>query len=146
MLFRSLEGKNHNTTGGVSEARDRRYYLDAMRGNSGVELIFNSRATNETLLVFYSPVYYQGEMIGALLGAYQATGQLNALLTMDVFGFRAEAYLCSEDGHIIASNQPINTMAEISIEAVLGPRVAKNADEDDLVYKKRNHDYPFSGG
>lgn len=143
--FTDLEGKNHNTTGGVSEARDRRYYLDAMRGNSGVELIFNSRATNETLLVFYSPVYYQGEMIGALLGAYQATGQLNALLTMDVFGFRAEAYLCSEDGHIIASNQPINTMAEISIEAVLGPRVAKNADEDDLVYKNETMIIPLAG-
>lgn len=143
--FTDLEGKNHNTIGGVSEARDRRYYLDAMRGNSGVELIFNSRATNETLLVFYSPVYYQGEMIGALLGAYQATGQLNALLTMDVFGFRAEAYLCSEDGHIIASNQPINTMAEISIEAVLGPRVAKNADEDDLVYKNETMIIPLVG-
>lgn len=143
--FTDLEGKNHNTTGGVSEARDRRYYLDAMRGNSGVELIFNSRATNETLLVFYSPVYYQGEMIGALLGAYQATGQLNALLTMDVFGFRAEAYLCSEDGHIIASNQPINTMAEVSIEAVLGPRVAKSADEDDLVYKNETMIIPLVG-
>lgn len=143
--FTDLEGKNHNTTGGVSEARDRRYYLDAMRGNSGVELIFNSRATNETLLVFYSPVYYHGEMIGSLLGAYQATGQLNALLTMDVFGFQAEAYLCSEDGHIIASNQPINTMAEISIEAVLGPRVAKNADEDDLVYKNETMIIPLAG-
>lgn len=26
--FTDLEGKNHNTTGGVSEASDRRYYLD----------------------------------------------------------------------------------------------------------------------
>lgn len=59
--FTDREGKNHNTTGGISEASDRRYYLDAMQGNSGVELIFNSRATKETLLVFYSPVYYQGE-------------------------------------------------------------------------------------
>ena len=99
-----VEGKNHNTTGGVSEANDRQYYLDAMQGNSGVELIFNSRATNETLLAFYSPVYYQDEIIGSLLGAYKETGQLNELLTMDVFGYRAETYLCNEDGLIIASN------------------------------------------
>lgn len=143
--FTDLEGKNHNTTGGVSEASDRRYYLDAMRGNSGVELIFNSRATNETLLAFYSPVYYQGKMIGSLLGAYQATGQLNALLTMDVFGCRAEAYLCNEDGLIIASNQNINTMAEVSIETVLGPRVAKNVDAADLVYKNETMIIPLVG-
>lgn len=102
--FTDQEGKNHNTTGGVSEANDRQYYLDAMQGNSGVELIFNSRATNETLLAFYSPVYYQDEIIGSLLGAYKETGQLNELLTMDVFGYRAETYLCNEDGLIIASN------------------------------------------
>lgn len=143
--FTDLEGKNHNTTGGVSEAGDRRYYLDAMRGNSGVELIFNSRATNETLLAFYSPVYYRGGIIGALLGAYRATGQLNALLTMDVFGFQAEAYLCSEDGRIIASNQNINTTAEVSIEAVLGPRIAKNADPADFVYKNKTMIVPLAG-
>lgn len=143
--FTDLEGKNHNTTGGVSEAGDRRYYLDAMRGNSGVELIFNSRATNETLLAFYSPVYYRGGIIGSLLGAYRATGQLNALLTMDVFGFQAEAYLCSEDGRIIASNQNINTTAEVSIEAVLGPRIAKNADPADFVYKNETMIVPLAG-
>lgn len=143
--FTDLEGKNHNTTGGVSEAGDRRYYLDAMRGNSGVELIFNSRATNETLLAFYSPVYYRGGIIGSLLGAYRATGQLNALLTMDVFGFQAEAYLCSEDGRIIASNQNINTTAEVSIEAVLGPRIAKNADPADFVYKNKTMIVPLAG-
>ena len=133
--FTDQEGKNHNTTGGVSEARDRRYYLDAMRGNSGVELIFNSRATRETLLAFYSPVYYQGEIIGSLLGAYKETDQLNELLTMDVFGYRAEAYLCNEDGLIIASNQHIDTTAEVSIKTVLGPRISANANAADFIYR-----------
>ena len=44
--FVDVEGKNHNITGDLSEAGDRQYYWDSMRGNSGVELIFNSRATN----------------------------------------------------------------------------------------------------
>ena len=54
--FADKDGMNHNTTGGISDASDRQYYLDAMKGNSGAELIFNSRATNETLIIFYSPV------------------------------------------------------------------------------------------
>lgn len=143
--FTDREGRNHNTTGGLSEAGDRRYYLDAMEGNSGVELIFNSRATYETLLVFYSPVRYQGEILGSLIGAYKGTEQLEKLLTMDVFGHEAEAYLCNEDGLIIASNQGIDTTAEISISAAMGPRVPKNAGEADFIYGDRAKVVPLEG-
>lgn len=143
--FTDRDGKNHNTTGGVSEASDRRYYLDAMEGNSGVELIFNSRATNETLLAFYSPIYYRGDIIGSLLGAYKETDQLNELLTMDVFGYRAEAYLCNEAGLIIASNQNIDTTAEVSIKTVLGPRSLTDADAVDFIYKDETAVIPLAG-
>lgn len=143
--FTDKEGNNHNTTGGVSEAKDRRYYQDAMRGNSGIELIFNSRATNETLLAFYSPVYYRDEIIGSLLGAYRETDQLNELLTMDVFGHRAEAYLCNEDGLIIASNQNIDTTEEVFLETVLGPRIMSGAHTTDFVYKNETAVVPLAG-
>lgn len=143
--FADREGKNHNTTGSVSEAGDRQYYLDAMQGNSGVELIFHSRATGETLLVFYSPVYYQSKIIGSLIGAYKERNHLEKLLTMDVFGYRAEAYLCSEDGLIIASNQKVDTTAEVSIQTVLGPRVAAEANAADLLYKNETTVIPLTG-
>lgn len=133
--FTDKEGMNHNTTGNVSKASDRQYYLEAMRGNSGAELIFNSRATNETLLVFYSPVYYQDKIIGSLIGAYKETAQLDQLLTMDVFGYNAEAYLCNEDGLIISSNQGIDTTKKVSIESILGPRVLKNSNTSSLIYE-----------
>ncbi len=143
--FTDKEGMNHNTTGGVSEANDRQYYLDAMQGNSGVELIFNSRATYETLLLFYSPVYYQDEIIGSLIGAYKETNQLDKLLTMDVFGYTAEAYLCNEDGLIIASNQDIDTTAEFSIKTILGPRISKNTDMTEFIYEDETIIIPLEG-
>lgn len=143
--FVDKEGMNHNTTGSVSQAGDRQYYLDAMQGNSGTELIFNSRATSETLLVFYSPVYYQSEIIGSLIGAYKETDQLDKLLTMDVFGYRAEAYLCNEDGLIIASNQNIDTTAEISIKTVLGPRTSIDTDGAGFIYKGETTVIPLTG-
>lgn len=143
--FTDKDGRNHNTTGGISEAGDRQYYLDAMQGNSGAELIFNSRATNETLLVFYSPVYFQGEFLGSLIGAYKETQQLDKLLTMDVFGHEAEAYLCNEDGIIISSNQNIDTTAEVSIESVLGPRVLKEGDTSRLFFENGTMLLPLKG-
>lgn len=143
--FTDREGKNHNITGGISEAGDRRYYLDAMRGNSGMELIFHSRATNETLLVFYAPVQHRGEIIGSLTGIYKGRNQLSGLLTMDVFGYPAEAYLCREDGIIIASNQQIDTRAEISIKEVLGSRLLKGASADSLIYTGKTAVIPLEG-
>lgn len=143
--FTDQEGKNHNTTGGVSEASDRQYYLDAMQGNSGIELIFNSRATRETLLVFYSPVYYRSELIGSLIGAYKETHQLDKLLTMNVFGYRAETYLCNEEGLIIASNQNVDTTAELSIKTVLGPRIPAGADADSFLYQGETTVVPLAG-
>lgn len=143
--FADKEGKNHNTTGGISEAGDRQYYLDAMQGNSGVELIFNSRATSETLLLFYSPVYYQGEFIGSLIGAYKETDKLNKLLTMEVFGYQAEAYLCNEDGLIIASSQNIDTTTEVSIKTVLGSRISADGDTTDLICKDETTVVPLAG-
>lgn len=142
--FADKEGKNHNTTGGVSEAGDRQYYLDAMRGNSGIELIFHSRATSETLLAFYSPVYYQDEIIGSLVGAYKGQNHLEKLLTMDVFGYPAESYLCNEDGLIIASNQKIDTTAEVSIQTVLGPRVSAEASPARLLYEGKTAVIPLT--
>lgn len=142
--FTDKEGRNHNITGGISEAGDRQYYLDAMRGNSGMEVIFHSRATNETLLVFYAPAYNQGEIIGSLTGIYKERNQLDGLLTMDVFGYRAEAYLCREDGIIIASNQHIDTRAEISIEAILGPRLSKGTPADSLIYNGKTAVIPLA--
>lgn len=143
--FVDMEGKDHNITGNVSEAGDRQYYLDSMRGNSGVELIFNSRATNQTILAFYSPVYYQGNMIGSLIGVYEESRHLNRLLTMDMFGCKAEAYLCNEDGIIISSNQGVDTTAEIPIETVLGPRVSKDIAAAGLIYKGEQTIVPLEG-
>lgn len=60
---------------------------------------------------------------------------MTRLLTMDMFGCEAEAYLCNGDGIIISSNQDVDTTAEISIETTLGPRVSKDISEIGLLYR-----------
>jgi len=124
--FADPEGMDHNITGGVSDARDRQYYLDGIQGNVGLEVIFNSRATHETLLMFYAPVTYEEEIVGVLIGVYQADNKLAKLLTATYFGEPANLYLCMPDGRLVASNLPLDTNTEINIMDL-----AK--DEDELV-------------
>lgn len=64
---------------------------------------------------------------------------------MDVFGYCGEAYLCNEDGLIIASNQNIDTTAEVSIETVLAPRISSNTSTTDFIYKGETAIVPLVG-
>ncbi len=113
--FADMEGMNHNITGTVTDARDRKYYQDGIKGNAGTEVIFNSRATHETLLMFYSPVTYDGEVIGVLIGAYQADNKLARQLATTYFGEPAALYLCTPEGKVVASNMPVDTNAGLNI-------------------------------
>lgn len=103
--FADINGMNHNVTGGVSNASDREYYLEAMKGKSGVEVIFNSRATHENLLMFYTPVYYENKIVGSLIGVYQASNRITELLSTNYFGNASTSYLCTKDGKVFAGSE-----------------------------------------
>ena len=113
--YADKDGMDHNITGGVSDARDRKYYLDGIKGNAGLEVIFDSRATHETLLMFYSPVTYDREIVGVLIGVYQADNKVAKMLTTTYFGEQANLYLCTPEGRVVASNLPLDTGAYLSI-------------------------------
>ncbi len=122
MEFADADGLDHNITGGTSDATDRKYYLDGMAGNTGLELIFESRATHETLLMFYSPVIFEGEPIGVMIGVVQAKGKIAELIDVSYYDEQAEVYLCDENGDIIASSIPLeelDTRKQIPVTDVL---------------------------
>lgn len=122
MEFADANGLDHNITGGTSDATDRKYYLDGMAGNTGLELIFESRATHETLLMFYTPVIFEEKPIGVMIGVVQATGKIAKLIDVSYYDEQAEVYLCDENGDIIASSIPLDeldTRKQISITDVL---------------------------
>ncbi len=122
MEFADADGLDHNITGETSDATDRKYYLDGMAGNTGLELIFELRATHETLLMFYTPVFFEGQPIGVMIGVIQATGKIAELIDVSYYDEKAEVFLCDENGDIIASSIPLeelDTRKRIPITDVL---------------------------
>lgn len=63
-----------------------------------------SRITNETLVNFYTPLRYHGEIIGVLRGVYLADRHMKSLLETSFFGVEASTYLCSADGTVISGS------------------------------------------
>lgn len=104
--FADTEGWDHTVMNTKTYAGDRKYYTEGVKqGKVGMELVYNSRATHETLLMFYAPVYYFDEIIGAVIGVYQAANKITRLLTADYFSERALAYLATPEGRIVASSE-----------------------------------------
>ena len=102
--FAAADGTYLEASGRISNVEDRPYYLDGMKGNSGIFATANSRITGMSVVSFYTPVYYEGEIIGVLLGVYSSNEYLQRILESTYFGEDVGVYLCDSNGTVIASS------------------------------------------
>ena len=102
--FAAADGTYLEANGNTSNVSDRLYYIDGMRGNSGIFATANSRITGMSVVAFYTPVRYEGEIIGVLLGVYSSSEYLRHILETTYFGEKVGVYLCDADGIVIASS------------------------------------------
>jgi signal transduction histidine kinase/DNA-binding response OmpR family regulator len=132
--FVNTDGVDLNQTGETVDVSDRDYFKDAMNGNSGVTAVFDSRFTGETLIIFYTPLYYNDSQIGVLLGHYTEQ-KMSSILANTFFGEDSRTFLCNRDGIIIACGDnihssmslfdedifhaPLNTDVEASLKSAL---------------------------
>ena len=102
MLFTDMQGKDYLYDGRTSNAGEREYYTHGIKGESGIAAVFDSAFYDETMLCFYAPVRYDGEIIGVLRGAYLAEEYLKDMLATTYFGESASVHLCMPDERIVA--------------------------------------------
>lgn len=102
LVFTNADGINHISDGRTSDAAGRDYFVKGMQGKSGISVVYDSAFYDETMLCFYAPVRYNGEIIGVLRGAYLAEEYLKDMLRTTYFGETASVHLCTPDGNILA--------------------------------------------
>ncbi len=114
--FVDKDGVNITADGEPLNIVDRECYIEGMKGNSGVVVVVHSRISDETVITFYSPVRYKGEIIGVLQGLYRAAG-IKEILSSEFFGVQSKSYLCTSDGMVISScgdeNAPENILQNL---------------------------------
>ncbi len=104
VIFTDSNGVDHASDGREADVTDRLFYTDGIRGNSGIQIIFDPYLFDETMACFYAPVRFQGEIIGVLRGTYFAEEYLKNMLTTTYFGEEAQLFLCAPDGKVIANS------------------------------------------
>ncbi len=104
LLFTDAEGMDYASDGRTADVTDRDFYVKGIEGKSDLSVIFDPHFFDETMTSFYSPVSYDGEIIGVLRGAYLAEEYLHDMLTTTYFGEKAVVFLCTPEGRVIASS------------------------------------------
>ncbi len=102
--FTNTQGVNLASDGETTDSGGGEYFASGMMGESGGTVVFDSRATNQVMMVFYAPLERDGEMFGILLGLYFAEDYLSQMLETSYFGETATVFLCTTEGRIIASS------------------------------------------
>ena len=96
------DGIYTDNLGRQAQVSDRYYFQDGMQGNSGMDIIMNGRIAHENLMIFYAPLWYEGEVVGVLTGRYREY-QMREIISTTYFEEPAATYLCLSDGTVIFS-------------------------------------------
>lgn len=103
LCFVRADGATFTSDGRVFDNSGQEYFAAGMRGESGCSIVFNSAISDKKMLVFYAPLYKDGEIYGMLRGSYLADDYLHEILSATYFGESADVFLCLPDGSVIAS-------------------------------------------
>ena len=94
-------GRTFDNTGKEGDASDREYYLQGMEGSSGVCATDHSLFYDDLSVIFYTPLYFQGEVVGVISGAYRE-GSMEEFLRTYIFDEQTNTYLVERDGAVVA--------------------------------------------
>ncbi|MBD5136784.1 MAG: response regulator [Lachnospiraceae bacterium] len=104
VIFTDSEGNDYASDGRVSDVTDRNFYINGIKGENSISIIYDPYFFDETMACFYAPVRFNGEIIGVLRGGYLAEEYLKDMLNTTYFGKEADVFLCTPDGMVIASS------------------------------------------
>ena len=97
-------GWNTMNHGGTPfDASDREYYIQGIQGKSGTWVNLAPVSTNEVLINFYAPIYYEEKIAGVLIGVLGGDTDIRPLLETTFFGEELIGILSDYDGNIISS-------------------------------------------
>ncbi|MCQ2372953.1 MAG: sensor domain-containing diguanylate cyclase [Phascolarctobacterium sp.] len=98
------DGVNELSDGTALNASDRVYYIEGMKGKSGIWVNFYPALSKEVLVNYYTPLRYQNNIIGVLTGVIGGDSGLKNVLQQDFFGEVCYNVLCDAQGRIVTTN------------------------------------------
>lgn len=96
------DGINCTDKGAPFDASDREYFKQGIKGKTGIWINYHPKYSKEFLLNFYTPLYYQDEIVGVLTGALGSNTNMLPLLHCSFLGQDTIGVLVEKDGHVFS--------------------------------------------
>ena len=112
VTFSAMDGLTVDDRGQTGDASDREYYVRGIEGDSGVCATADSLFYGALSVIFYTPLRYDGEVIGVIAGAYREDSMEEFLATY-FFGEQTSTYLCTRDGTVVAHSSSLAYANEV---------------------------------
>ncbi len=122
-IFENIEyiranGMNMTSAGEPFDASDRVYYKEGIKGRTGVFVNFAPKYSDEPLMNFYTPLYYDNKIVGVLTGTIGGNQALKEFLVAEYLGENVFGLVVDEDNYIIASTMEFEKGTQLKGEGV----------------------------
>lgn len=96
-----LNGKVQFNDGTIANVADKKYFKDALNGNTSISDVIISKMTNEPELAYVAPIESSGRVVGVLMGirdGYVVTDMIEGI----GFGDKGYSYIVNGEGTVVA--------------------------------------------
>lgn len=83
------------------------YFEDAMKGKSGIWINYDAENSEDSVMDFYTPLYYNSEIIGVLTGVIGGDKSLKTYLNASYYNKTIIGFLYDEDYRIISATHEL---------------------------------------
>ncbi len=134
----TADGMNIMNIGDPFDASDRVYYIEGIRGYSGIWNNYHPKMAKETLMNFYTPIIYEGKVSGVLTGYIAATTQLTPLFEKKLYDQDIYGILVDENDMVICSTIESDYIQDLSLDVFMDHFNA-NEEQKAMVHKIVNN-------
>lgn len=105
----SPDGREHasgEADGAALRADGEKYFIEGIKGKSGVFARFDPNAASGAFLYFYSPVNFYSDESGVLVGGMDVEKTIKPLISSPFYAKRTIGVLCDSSFKVITANYP----------------------------------------
>ncbi|MGN1118879.1 MAG: diguanylate cyclase domain-containing protein [Oscillospiraceae bacterium] len=121
------DGMNITDAGEPFDASGREYYVNGMAGKTGIWVNFAPKYSNEPLLNFYTPLYFNEKIVGVITGTLGGNSTISSLLGSDFLGQEMTGVLVDSENRIISCTHDFEAGAYL-VPADVSLDMADNED------------------
>lgn len=113
------DGMNVMNIGQPFDASDRVYYIEGIKGNTGIWNNYHPKTSKDTLINFYTPLYYDNNIVGVITGYIEANRQVASLFETNLYGKEIEGFIVDENNMVICSTDDTEYVKDLTLDMLV---------------------------